>query len=187
MTIFDLVFFLLAGVSVATWIALLFRRDRARLLRRYLLGVVIYFGVVAVVSLLLPRRILRVGEPACSDDWCLAVARFDRSTASDSAMYQVTFKLFSRARQAAQREEGVFVYLSDAKGRRYEALQRATDAPFDTMLAAGESLEVTRTFSVPLDARDVGLAITRRGGFPIGWFIIGYETWFRQPALVRLS
>ena len=117
----------------------------------------------------------------------MAVARFERSTLGDRTVYQVTFKLFSRARQAAQREKGVFVYLSDADGRRYEALQRVTDAPFDTMLAAGESLEVTRKFSTPLNARDVGLVITRRGGFPIGWFIIGYESWFRQPALVRLS
>ncbi len=187
MTIFDLLFLLLAGVSVVTWIALVFRKDRARLLRRYGVGVVIYFGVVAVVSLLLPRRILQMGEPACSDDWCMAVARFQRSTEGDRAMYQVTFKLFSRARQAAQREKGVFVYLSDAKGRRYEAFERVTDTPFDALLAAGESLEVTRKFSTPLNARDLGLVITRRGGFPIGWFIIGYETWFRQPALVRLS
>jgi hypothetical protein len=28
--------------------------------------------------------------------------------------------------------------------------------------------------------------IAHEGGFPIGWLIIGYDTWFRKAPLVKL-
>jgi hypothetical protein len=33
----------------------------------------------------------------------------------------------------------------------------------------------------------VGAVIAHEGGFPIGWFIIGYDTWFRKPPLAPLQ
>jgi len=29
--------------------------------------------------------------------------------------------------------------------------------------------------------------IRHESGFPIGWFIIGYPTWFGKPEMVRLA
>ena len=45
----------------------------------------------------------------------------------------------------------------------------------------------SRSFLVPAEAKDVGLVVAHEGGFPIGWFIIGYGTWFRKPAVVQLQ
>jgi len=30
------------------------------------------------------------------------------------------------------------------------------------------------------------VVFAHEGGFPIAWFIIGYDTWFRKPTLVQL-
>jgi hypothetical protein len=40
---------------------------------------------------------------------------------------------------------------------------------------------------VPVEAFDVGIVISHEGGFPIGWFIVGYNTWFRKPPAARLE
>jgi hypothetical protein len=43
-----------------------------------------------------------------------------------------------------------------------------------------------RTFAVPLSEEPAGVEVTHEGGFPIGWFIIGYDAWFRKPLLLLL-
>lgn len=45
----------------------------------------------------------------------------------------------------------------------------------------------SRSFLVPAEAQGVGLVVAHEGGFPIGWFIIGYDAWFRTPAVVQLQ
>jgi len=40
---------------------------------------------------------------------------------------------------------------------------------------------VCRSFLLPAGAGDVGIVIAHQGGFPIGWFVVGYDTWFRKP------
>jgi hypothetical protein len=42
-------------------------------------------------------------------------------------------------------------------------------------------------FDLPAAERAAGLVFRQEGEFPIGWFIVGYETWFRQPAVIRLE
>jgi hypothetical protein len=45
-------------------------------------------------------------------------------------------------------------------------------------------------FLVPAEAALLAVVIVviaHEGGFPIGWFIIGYDTWFRKPPIVRLQ
>jgi hypothetical protein len=50
-----------------------------------------------------------------------------------------------------------------------------------------ESAAATRTFEVPANTGRLAAVIDHEGGFPIGWFIIGYETWFRKPTIVWLT
>ena len=57
----------------------------------------------------------------------------------------------------------------------------------NVQLGPQESVAVTRTFEVPTNAQELGLVIDHEGGFPIGWFIVGYETWFHKPTIVRLG
>jgi len=188
MTIFDLLFLalLLASLAVllaAAGMALGGGGKRAfRLLKVYGICLAAYMGVVVATSAVLPRRLLEVGEPLCSDDWCLTVDGIER--AADG--YRVALRVSSRARRVTQREFGVSVYLTDAQGRRYDPRPSPADVPFDTPLGPQESVGTPRIFPLPAGVKPVGLVVRLGSGFPIGWFIIGYDTWFRQPAMVRL-
>jgi hypothetical protein len=84
-------------------------------------------------------------------------------------------------------EKGTVVYLTDARGRRYDAQPGEADVPLDVMLQPGESVTATRRFDVPPDAPDLGLIYTHEGGFPIGWLIITEGGWFQKPPVVRLT
>jgi len=54
-------------------------------------------------------------------------------------------------------------------------------------LQPGESVEVSRAFFVAKDANQAGIVVTHEGGFPIGWFIIGDDAWFRKPPVMKLD
>jgi len=187
MTIFDLLFLTLTSVSVVTLLAALLalggdRKRAGRILRTWGICFAAYMGVVAVSSALLPRRVAQVGEALCNDDWCLTVERAER----EAEAYRVGFSIESRALRVTQREYGVSVYLTDAEGRRYDPRPSPADVPFEISIGPGQEIETTRTFDVPAGMRPVGLVVRHGSGFPIGWFIIGYETWFRKPTIVRL-
>ena len=160
-----------------------FERSRAILLR-LLAGGAFYMATVVAVSLALPRRILRVGDPLCFDDWCVAVTGVQHAREDDRIVYQVGLRLSSRARRVAQREKNLAVYLTDDHGRRYDPQAVSSDVPFSILLQPQESVDLSRRFRVPAEARGVGVVITHEGGFPIGWLIIGYDTWFRKPPVV---
>jgi len=193
MTVFDLLFIALFLTSVATllWAAVLVLGGRGaralRIFRAWAIGAAIYLGVVALTSIFWPRRVLSVGQPECFDDWCIGVDSFARTPGQGTITYVVTLRLSSRARRAPQREQNVVVYLSDARGRRYNPAPAGAAAPFDVRLQPEESVAAARAFEVPADAQGLGLVITHEGDFPIGWFIIGYETWFHKPAIVPLA
>jgi len=188
MNLFDLLFialFLSAVFSLvaAVWFAIGRKFDRAgRILFRLFGGAAVYMGIVVVVSLVLPRRVLRIGEPLCYDDWCVAVAGVRRGPESEGM--QVDLRLYSRARRVMQRERNLAVYLTDDQGRRYNPLASRSEVPFSLLLGPGASVEVSRSFEVPSDVHRVGVAISHEGGFPIGWFIVGYDTWFRKAPVV---
>lgn len=192
MNIFDLLFILVFLTSAGTllWAAVLAMRGRGAralaLLRRFAICAAVYFGIVILASVFWPRTVLQTGERHCFDDWCIAVESASHQPAGDRVAYTVHLQLSSTARGVTQRERNMVVYLVDDRGRRYDPLRNASDTPLDTPLAPGESVAATRTFEAPTDARDPGLVMTHQGGFPIGWFIIGYETWFHKPAIVRL-
>lgn len=193
MSPFDLLFIVLflAAVStlmVAAWLALRGQFGRARrILLRLLGGAAAYMGVVIAVSLILPRRVVMVGDPQCFDDWCVSIAGFKRAPEGARVAYTVDLRLFSRARRVSQREKNLAVYLTDDRGRRYDPVDDKSAAPFNVLLQPEESVVVSRSFLVPADAAGVGVVITHEGGFPIGWFIIGYDTWFRKPPIAALE
>jgi hypothetical protein len=189
MTLFDLLFLGLAFASVVTLLAAAglavggSRRRSGAIVRNWGICFACYMGVVAATSIFLPRRVARLGEALCSDDWCLTVERLDYH----AGWYLVGFRIESRAVRVTQREYGVSVYLTDAEGRRYDPRPSPSDVAFDIPIRPGEAVEVARTFELPPGQRPTGLVIRHGSGFPIGWFIIGYETWFRKPTIVRLA
>jgi hypothetical protein len=142
--------------------------------------------VIVLVSLFLPRRVLRSATPECFDDWCIGVAGFTRSTHGSDVAYSVDLRLSNRARRVSQRENNLSVYLTDKDAKRFDPVSDATEAPFNILLHPKESIVVHRSFILPADAKNVGLVVAHEGGFPIGWFIIGYSTWFRNAPVIEL-
>ena len=158
-----------------------------RILRRIGVGAAVYLAAVIVVSIVNPRRVYRVGDTQCFDDWCIAVTEAHRAPTSAGTGYEVAMRLSNRARRMPMGEKGTVVYLTDGQGRRYDPNPHATAVPFDTRLQPGESVVATRRFDVPRDAQGLGLVYTHEGGFPIGWLIIGEGGWFSRPPVVRLD
>jgi len=192
MNIFDLLFIAAFLATTATLLRAAFlaiRGPRVRalvLLRKLGICAATYLGIVILTSLFLPRTVTQMGDPRCFDDWCITVENATRRPVGDRVAYLVTLRLSSTARRVSQREKSLAVYLTDDGGRRYNSIPQASDVPFDIQLGPQESVTATRTFEVPAEAQKPGLVITHEGGFPIAWFIVGYESWFRKPALVRL-
>jgi len=190
MSLFDLLFialFLTAAFSLlaAGWFGLRRQSGRARrILFRLLVGTAVYMAIIIAVSLVLPRRVLRVGDPLCFDDWCVAVTGVRRTPEGGHTVYRVELRLSSRARRVLQRERNLAVYLTDNHERRYDPVPVNSDIPYSVLLRPQESVDVSRSFVVPAEASGIGVVISHEGGFPIGWFIIGYDTWFRKPPVV---
>lgn len=193
MQFFDLLFIVLLLTSVgslatAAWLALRRQFGRSRtILTRLLTGAVIYFATVIGASLILPRKVWAVGDPQCFDDWCISLTGSRRTLQQDQVSYVIDLRLFSRARGIRQREKNLAVYLTDSQGRRYDPVTDQNATPFSVLLGPGEAVTASRLFLLPANAAEVAAVITHEGGFPIGWFIVGYDTWFRKPPIVRLQ
>jgi hypothetical protein len=125
-TAFDILFILLFVAVVGSLLYALaaaatgHRSTAGKLLRRLAATVLAYLAVVYVVAVLSSGRVLALDENKCSDDWCIAVSGVREGSDSSARMYDVTFRLSSRARRISQRERGVVVYMRDANGHRYD-------------------------------------------------------------------
>jgi hypothetical protein len=193
MNIFEPLFILLflatfVTLCTVTVVALRGQRGRAvKILRRLAICAVAYFAIVLLVALVTPQKVYHIGDRRCFDDWCMAVVAAKRTPLPDTASWDVTLRLSSRARRVTQREKGVVVYLTDARRRRFDPVPGEATVPLDTQLAPGESVDAARRFELPPDATDVGLIFAHEGGFPIGTFIISENEWFHRAAIVRFD
>ena len=194
MSVFDLLFILLFLTTVATLLtaAVLAIRGRgaraARILLVYAICLGVYMSIVFVVGLATPRRVVNLAEDRCFDDWCIAVDKADRTPTPAGISYIVTLRLSSRARRVSQRERGLQVYLTDDRGRRFDPSPDPAATPLDVLLEPGQAVETRRSFSVPSDAREIGVVVAHEGSycFP-GCFIIGDDASpLHKRAIVRL-
>lgn len=194
MTIFDLLFIVIVLASVATLAAVVASalrghlRPAAELLAVCSVCLAFYLGVIIVVSLASPQRVLALGEDQCFDDWCIAVDDASRSEAPSRAEYVVTLRVSNRARRIAQRENGVVVYMLDEKGRRFESAANPSAAPLNLLLQPGESVTMPRTFEVSGASGQLMLVVGHEGStrFP-GLFIIGDDSsLFHKPTIVHV-
>lgn len=182
MSIFDLLFILLFLTSLVTLLtaavfALRGRGARALgILRTWGICFVVYMTIVFVVALAKPKRVVRLGEDRCFDDWCVAVEHADRKPVPEGVAYTVSLRISSRARRVTQRALGAYVYLTDAQGRRFDPAPDPSAIPMDVLLQPGEAVDTRRSFTLPAGARDVGAVVVHEGSycFP-GCFIIGDE------------
>jgi len=193
MTLFDLLFIALFFTAIGTLVvaaisALRGRRGRSfGVLRRLAFCTVAYIAIVYAVTALSRASVLRVGDPECDDDWCLAVQRVKRTQENAVARYDVTLRIFSRARRVAQREMGAKdVYLVDAQWKRYDPVPTGPEVPLNTLLQAGESVTASRRFELPPDVHDIGLLIDRTPILPF-CVIIGECGAFHRGTIVRID
>jgi len=193
MAAFDLFFLLLVVVSLGTLATALVagcRRQRNRalqILRNLGAGALAYLTVVALVGITAPQRVLRVGQPWCFDDWCLSVESVRRTPAPPRVRYQVSLRVFSRARRVSQSAKGAWVYLIDAQGHRYPPEPDGSAVPLDVRLAPGESVRTSRSFCMPAGATPVGL-ITGHGPAWLPALIIADEaSLFHKRTFVQLE
>ncbi len=192
MSVFELLFILLFLFSIVLLLVTggLFvagRRSRAvKLLKWWASGVGVYFAVVLIVSSLMPRQTVAMGEELRYDDWCIAPESVGLTTAGIESIYTARLRLISRARRITQREHGVVVYLTDANGTRFDPRPDPADIPISVPLGPGDSVDISRTFSLPAGDPPTGLVIAHEGGFQMGWLMIGQGP-FRQPPIVPLG
>lgn len=205
MSLSDLFLLFSAALVALGLLGLLFAllTRRWALLRRLALGMALYVGLYAVllvgVSLLSPQRILRVGEPHCFDDWCVAVEQARAqgvigTAAANGTFYLVTVRVSNQARGRSQRETGAAVFVLDEAGTRYapdargeQALQAAGGAgqPMDSTMAVGGSFLHTAVFDLPAGHRAASAGISH-GPFPRAIIIGGDESWLHRPTIVPL-
>jgi hypothetical protein len=191
MSIFDLLFIVLFLASVVTLLTVLVMAVRGRGARALrVLGIfavcaAVYLGVVFTTALAAPRLVIPMGQDRCFDDWCIAITHADH----DGPLYRIAIRLSSHAGRVSQREKGLQVYLTDDHDRRFDPIPDAGEVPFDVLLAPGESKDATRTFTVPPDARNIGLIAAHERSFCFpSCFIIGDdENPLHKPAVVPLG
>jgi hypothetical protein len=193
MSIFDLLFIVMVLTTIVALLVAAVQAVRGRgrravaILLRLGVFAVAYLGVVILVSLISPRRVVTVGDDLCWDDWCLAVSNVQQTSAAAGVRYVVTFRVSSRARGRAQRGRGSYVYLMDDRGRCYDPVPDHTAVRFDVLLQPQEAVDVTRAFELPADAHDPVCVMSHGGGFP-GWLIIGDSgSLFHKRTVVRLE
>jgi hypothetical protein len=193
MTIFDLLFIALFLTALGTFIVAAisaFRGRRARaltILRSLAIGFVVYVGIVYIATALSRQVVLRVGDPECSDDWCIAVDHVERAPKNAVMVYDVTLRIFSRALRVAQRENVARdVYLVDAYWKRYDPILAGSETPLNTLLQPGESVTTSRRFELPADAQGIGLMVDRSSILPF-CVIIGECGAFHKGTVVLLD
>ena len=168
MTVFDLLVIVLFFAAIGTLIVAAVLAVRGRLARALrLLGqlavcTAVYVGIVYAATALSKEVVLQVGDPQCDDDWCIAVESAKRTPMNAIVRYDVTLRIFSRARRVAQREMNARdVYLVDSQWRRYDPVHTGAEVPLNTLLQPGESVTTSRRFEVPADVRGIGLMVDR--------------------------
>ena len=188
MTIFEPLFILCFLTTVVTLIVAAvsaLRGNRARAvasLRKLGICAAIYAAALLTVGAASQRKVYRVGEMQCFDDWCITVNGVARTA---PRTVEVALQLSSRAKQRPMGEKGTVAYLVDGQGRRYDPIPGSATVPFDTKLQPGESVIATRRFDVPGDAQDLGFVYAHVGASfsPV----IGENEFFHGPPLVRLA
>lgn len=196
MTIFDLLFLVAALASLTTLATagVLALRGKFKeaiwVLTVYGVCLAVYLATGLAVSLIKPQRVIAMGDPWCFDDWCLTAESVQKTSVSLPPGYVVNLRISSRARGITQRANGAWIYLIDAKGRRYAPEPDPSQPPLDIRLGPGESVATARTFRVPDGVHQLGL-ITGHGGpycGPMAFAAIGDSgCLFRKPAMIRIQ
>jgi hypothetical protein len=185
MTIFDLV---LIAVFLAACAALLVSlaqaltgnlRKAGRTLAALALSLAVYVAIVCVVSLSSSQRVRALGQPDCSDDWCVTPEQAHR----EGRVVSIEFRVWSRAKRVTQREYGINPYLLDEYGRRFDVAE-ATGPPFDQAVGPSESFVTQRRYRIEPDSGSLDLIMRDGKSLSPGSFVIGDQGSLLHPRTV---
>jgi len=193
MTLFELLFillFLASVISVITAIVVAIRGSRARALRilvRLAVCAAIYVGIVYVATAFSTRRVYRLGEEQCFDEWCVAVDGVQRAPKQAVTDYEVQARVLSHSRGRPQREGlATDIYLLDSEWKRYDPIRKGDEIPLNVLLQPGQSLTTHRSFELPSSAHNVAVVVGHDDPFPI-CLIIGECGAFHKRPVVQLE
>jgi hypothetical protein len=193
-------------LALAGWTALgvvgvvisLVREERQKVLQglKWLVAAwVIYVAVVIGVSVVQPRRVMAKGQDICFDEMCFAVVGVDelpvfagRNMAdAGSKLVRVAIRVTNKARQNAESEALLRVYLVDGQGRRWEEVPGLSGNPLTARVAAGGEIVCEPVFKVASDASGLGLVYTH-GRWQPGILVVGdSDSWLHKRTVVALG
>lgn len=211
MGLFDLLLILfvigtLAGIVLSV-IAAATRRWRCmkRALGGIAAGWVLYLGVGALVAVLTPQRVQKIGEQRCYDEVCYTVTGFTRTVVlpsrvknlhAEGIFYVVRVTLENKSEGRAQRERGARAMLIDTRGRCYGASDAGNAAlaslgrltTLDLMLEPGQQRLVETAYDVPLGSSSLGWSLGRSFVFNPARVVIGDDMHFlHKPTITPLQ
>ncbi len=174
MTIFDLAFLIaflavIAVISTGAAAALLDYKRVARSIFTCLgAGAIAYVGLWIVLTVLSKQAPLKVGDPQCADNWCVAVEDVQSAREGQTITYDVALCLFSRAQRTVTSfgahnapDPSNDFQLVDDSGRHYQPLPHDSEVPLGIVLHPGQAVRTRRRFELPADARGIRVLIAK--------------------------
>ena len=211
MMLFDFLFIALVLTTIVVLVIAVINilhgrlRQAINLLVRCGAGLALYLGVVAVIGLFSPQRVIAFDQDRCFDDWCMAVedvtqvrvlGQSEHQIQAKGMFYVVALRLSNHARGRAQRASSTTVHLVDGQGQLHNislegqaayVAQFGSVSPLTALIPVGQSLHTVQVFDLPPDAEPVGLTVEHPVGFGPGLFIIGDEaSLFHKSTIMRL-
>jgi hypothetical protein len=183
MTLFDLLLIVVVLASVAGIVRALAQAvsghlgNASRSLGAVIAGLGIYLTAICIVSLSATPKIQALGEPECSDDWCVTPERAHFR----NSVVDVEFRVWSRAKRVTQREYGVRPFLTDERGQRFE-IAGSSGPEFDRPIGPDEEFTTVRSYRLPKNAETLDLIL--RDGIGPGTFVIGSSKSLLHPRTV---
>jgi hypothetical protein len=187
----SMVFFVVIVISalmlVVTLMALAEREFRlaGKIFGWWSAGFVAYTTLTIAISLLLPQKVVNLGQSYCVDSWCIGVQRVTKTVLGQDVAYKTDVRIFSDAGRGNISAKGASLYLVDERGRRFPLVTDPSTIPFDTELSPKQPVDTTLTFRVAADAQH--LFLRGDGDLWITKFFIGDDSaLLHRPTLIRV-
>ena len=146
----------------------------------------VYILMVGVVSLLRPQTIVNVGDSYCSDIWCIGIERVNSTQSENETTYKLDVRIFSDANRVKTSAQGVSLYLSDERGRRFPLIADPSVIPIDIILDPREIVRTSLTFITPPDVHQLFLSGDGLRPFWTKLYLASDWSLWQKPALLRV-
>jgi hypothetical protein len=163
-------------------------RDAARAGRVCAAIIVPYLAALVLVSLLIPRTVVNIGDSYCYDLWCVGVNQVNATPKGQNIRYEVRVTAFvdsSHTHHLPASEATSFFYVLDDQGRGYGLMRDASFVDANVVLQPGETLQSSFAFIASAKARKLYLVGKDYGWLPWVYLYFGsdFSLFHRRPLL----